>query len=39
MLSSGLTLRQLARRRGKTLAGVKSAVNRELRAQVAQLVR
>ncbi len=38
-LSSGVTLQQLARRRGKTIAGVKRAVNRELRAQVAQLVK
>ena len=39
MLSSGVTLQQLTRRRGKTIAGVKRAVNRELRAQVAQLVK
>jgi phospholipase C len=39
MLSSGLTLQQVARRRGKTIVGVKRAVNRELRAQVAQLVK
>ena len=37
-LASGLTLRQVVRARGKTLAGVRRAVDRELHAQVAQLV-
>ena len=38
-LASGLTLRQVARSRGKTIAGLRRAVERELHAQVAQLVR
>ena len=38
-LASGVTLRALARSRGKTIAGLRQAVNRDLRAQVAQLVR
>jgi phospholipase C len=37
-LASGVTLRALARSRGRTVAGVRRAVNRQLRAQVAQLV-
>jgi hypothetical protein len=38
-LASGITLRALARSQGKTIAGIRRAVNRELRAQVNQLVR
>jgi phospholipase C len=38
-LASGLTLRALARSRGKTILGIRRAVNRDLRAQVNQLVR
>jgi phospholipase C len=38
-LASGLTLQVLARSRGKTVAGLRRAVERELRAQVAQLFR
>ena len=37
-LASGLTLRDVARSRGKTVAGLRRAVERELHAQVAQLV-
>jgi phospholipase C len=37
-LASGLTLREVARRRGKSLAGVRQAAERELRAQVGQLL-
>jgi phospholipase C len=37
-LASGLTLSQVARARGRTLAGVRRAVQHELRAQVAQLL-
>ena len=38
-LASGLTLQVLARSRGKTVAGLRRAVERELHAQVAQLFR
>jgi phospholipase C len=38
-LRSGKTLRQVARARGKTLAGVRRAVQRQLHAQIAPLLR
>ena len=38
-LASGLTLQALARSRGKTIVGLRRAVERELHAQVAQLFR
>ena len=38
-LASGLTLQALARSRGKTVAGLRQAVERELHARVAQLFR
>jgi phospholipase C len=38
-LASGLTLREVARSHGKTLAGLRRAVQRQLHAQVAQLLR
>jgi phospholipase C len=38
-LASGLTLQEIARARGKTIAGLRRAVERELHAQVARLFR
>ena len=38
-LASGLTLRQVVRAHGKTLAGLRRAVQRRLHQQIAQLLR